>query len=96
MTLISRLHRWLSPAGAVQRLRILYYTALAALAVTLFTAHRLTTREHRATRLLSVASHVCQLQAELPVMFVRPTAARGQAVGKAKTNIRRAAAAEEK
>ena len=68
---VSGCRRFFSPACAVRRLRILYYTTLAALAVTLFAAHRLATREHRATRLLSVASHACEIQAALPVVFVR-------------------------
>ena len=95
MTLVSCIRRWSSPACAVPRLRALYYVTLALLAGTLLAAHRLAVREHREARLLTVAAHVCQLPARLPVMFVRLTAARGQAVGKAKTNIRRAAATKE-
>ena len=75
---VSGCRRFFSPAHAVPRLRILYYTALAALAVTLLATHGLVAREHREARLLAAATHVCQIQAALPVVFVRvPPLARG-------------------
>ena len=90
----SGFRRFFSPACAVPRLRICYYAALAALAVTLLAGHRLVTREHREARLLTVASHACQIRAALPVVFVHvpPVAA----AEKTKPNTRRAAAAKEK
>jgi hypothetical protein len=72
---VSGCRRFFSPACAVPRLRILYYTALAALAVTLLAAHRLVVREHQDARLVTVATHACQLTARLPVVFVRVPAA---------------------
>ena len=78
MTLISRLRRWLSPACAVSRPRALYYVTLALLAGTLLAAHHLATREHREARLLAVATHACQFEFALPLVFVRvPPLARG-------------------
>ena len=75
---VSGCRRFFSPAHAVLRLRICYYVTLAALAVTLLVGHRLAVRAHRDARLLAVASHVCQIQAALPVVFVRvPPLARG-------------------
>ena len=68
---VSGCRRFFSPAHAVLRLRICYYVTLAALAVTLLVGHRLAVRAHRDARLLTVASHVCQIQAALPVVFVR-------------------------
>ena len=70
----SGFRRFFSPACAVPRLRILYFTALAALAVTLVAAQHLATRERREARLLTVATHVCQLSAALPVVFVKVAA----------------------
>lgn len=97
MILTARLRRWLSPACAVPRLRALYYVTLALLAGTLLAAHHLATREHREARLLAVATHACQTQTALPVIFVRP-ALRGPAATKVKPNIHRSppAAAKEK
>jgi hypothetical protein len=89
MTLVSRIRCWLSPACAVPRLRVCYYTALAILAVVLLAAHRLAVREHRDARLLAVAAHACQTQTALPVVFVRVPPSR--AAVKANSNIRRAA-----
>ncbi len=93
MTLSSRIHRWLSPACAVPRLRVCYYTALALLAVTLLAAHHEAVREHQEARLLTVASHACQIPAALPVIFVRPPM---RAATKAVHNIHRVAAAARK
>ena len=87
---VSRFRRFFSPSMAVPRLRILYFTALAALAVTLVAAQRLATREHREARLLTVASHACQIQAVLPVVFVK-VAAVDPVIMKTKSDIHRAA-----
>ena len=87
--------RFFSPACAVPRLRACYYSALAALAVTLFAAHHLAAHEHREARLLSVASHACQIQAALPVVFVRVPPVRWAAM-KVKHNTRRTPAAAHK
>ena len=92
---LTRLRRWTSPACAVPRLRVLYYAALAALAVVLLAAHRLVVRERQEARLIAVATRVCQVPARLPVVFVHvPPIAR--VVAKAKTNIRRAVAVPHK
>ena len=94
---VSGFRRFFSPAHAVLRLRILYYSALAILAITLLGAHRLLLREHREARLLAFASHACQIQSALPVVFIRvlPLA---RATMKAKHNIHRSldGAAKEK
>ena len=90
MTLTARLRRWLSPACAVPRLRVCYYTAVAILAVTLVASHRLAVREHREARLLAAATHVRQLSARPPVVFVRVPPAPRAVVN---PNIRRAPAA---
>ena len=75
---VSGCCRFFSPARRPAHLRICYYVTLAALAVTLLVGHRLAVRAHRDARLLAVASHVCQIQAALPVVFVRvPPLARG-------------------
>jgi hypothetical protein len=96
MTLSSRIRLWTSPSCAVPRLRICYYSALAALGLTLVLAHRLVVHEHRLETELSVATRGCQIPARLPIIFVRPPAPR--AAAKAKSNTRRApvAAAKEK
>ena len=85
----SGFRRFFSPACAVPRLRICYYAALAALAVTLLAGHRLVTREHREARLLAAATHVCQLTARLPVVFVRVPPSRMRAAMKVKHHAHR-------
>jgi hypothetical protein len=90
---VSGFRRFFSPACAVPRLRILYYSALAILAITLLGAHRLLLREHREARLLAAATHVCQIQAALPVVFVRVSPAAVWAGTKTKFDIHHAAAA---
>ncbi len=96
MSVLSRsvagFRRFFSPARAVPRLRVCFYLTAAALGLTLVLTHRLVTREHREARLLVVATHACQFQSALPVVFVRvlPVA---RAAMKAKPNTRRAAAA---
>lgn len=94
MGISTGLSRFLAPQCATTRLRICYYSALAALAVTLLVSHGLAVREHREARLLAVATHVCQLSAGLPVVFVHVPPAPQAAVN---SNIRRAVApAQEK
>ena len=85
----SGCRRFFSPACAVPRLRVCFYITAAALGLTLVLTHRLVVREHRDARLLAVATHVCQIQAALPVIFLRPKAA----VVKVHPKIRRTAAA---
>ena len=70
----SEFRRFFSPAGAVPRLRVCFYLTAAALGLTLVLTHRLVTREHREARLLAVATHACQFQAALPVVFVKVAA----------------------
>ena len=93
---VSGCCRFFSPAHAVLRLRILYYSALAILAITLLGAHRLLLREHREARLLAFSSHACQIQSALPVVFVRVSPAAVWAGTKTKFDIHHAAAAPKK
>ena len=87
---VSGCRRFFSPSMAVPRLRVCFYATAAALGLTLVLTHRLVTREHREARLLTVASHACQIQAALPVVFVK-VAAVDPVIMRTKSDIRRAA-----
>ena len=74
----SGFRRFFSPACAVPRLRLFFFVSTAALGLTLALTHRLMVREREDARLLTVATHACQVQSALPVVFVRvPPLARG-------------------
>ena len=83
----SGCRRFFSPACAVPRLRLFFFASTAALSLTLLAAHHLATREHREARLLAVATHACQFQSALPVVFVRVPPARMRAAMKVRSNI---------
>ncbi len=65
MTLLSRLRYWTSPSRSTR-------WAATALGLTLVLTHRLVVREHRDARLLAIATHVCQIQAEKFAVPPRP------------------------
>ena len=93
---VSGLRRFFSPACAVPRLRVCFYLTAAALGLTLVLTHRLVTREHREARLLAAATHVCQLTARLPVVFVRVPPSRMRAAMKVKHHAHRTPVAAHK
>lgn len=57
MTPVSRVHRWLSPACAVPRLRALYFAALGLCAVLLVLLHLAIAGEHHLETALTAATH---------------------------------------
>ncbi len=84
---VSGCRRFFSPQCAVPRLRVCFYATAAALGLTLVLTHRLVTREHREARLLTVATHVCQLPARLPIIFVRPPLRQAAVKTKSNTHV---------
>ena len=89
MTLVSRIRRWLSPACAVPRLRVLYVTALALCGALLVMLHISIAGEQRLAHALTVETRAAVAMPR--VIIVRaPLVTRAT---KVEHNIHRTAAA---